>query len=132
MFPSILYMGLNTNFHWVPSWSLILWRYCLYVLLSAKYRVPHETWQLVNGFECLLPYIILDIKDFFQFISLTNPFTQIYFTLKSIFYKMTTMLYFSLFSFVLKNLTNYGRRHLKLFTNWHVSWDTLYIPCNPL
>ena len=28
---------------------------------------------------------------------------------------------------VLKNLTNYGRRHLKLFTNCHVSWDTLYV-----
>ena len=24
------------------------------------------------------------------------------------------------------NLTNYGRRHLKLFTNCHVSCDTLY------
>ena len=21
----------------------------------------------------------------------------------------------------------YRRRHLKLFTNWHVSWDTLYL-----
>ena len=40
---------------------------------------------------------------------------------------MTAMLYFLLFSFVSKNLTNYGRRHLKLFTNCHVSWDTLYI-----
>ena len=40
---------------------------------------------------------------------------------------MTTMLYFILFSSVSKNLTNYGRRHLKLFTNCHVSWDTLYI-----
>ena len=91
------------------------------------YRVSHGTWQLVNGFECLLPCNILDIKDFFQVISLTNSFTQIYFTLKSIFYKMTVMLYFLLFSFVSKNLTNYGRRHLKLFTNCHVSWDTLYI-----
>ena len=27
---------------------------------------------------------------------------------------------------VLNNLTNYGRRHSKLFTNCHVSWDTLY------
>ena len=24
------------------------------------------------------------------------------------------------------SLTNYGRRHFKLFTNCHVSWDTLY------
>ena len=100
----------------------------LFIFIAVwTYRVSHETWQLVNSFECLLPYIILDIKDFFQFISLTNSFTQIYFTLKSIFYKMTAMLYFLLFSFVSKNLTNYGRRHLKLFTNCHVSWDTLYV-----
>ena len=26
-------------------------------------------------------------------------------------------------------LKNYGRRHFKLLTNWHVSWDTLYIAC---
>ena len=81
----------------------------------------------MNGFECLLPYIILDIKDFFQFISLTNSFTQIYFTLKSIVYKKTAILYFLLFSFVSKSLTNCGRRHLKLFTNCHASWDTLYL-----
>ena len=84
------------------------------------YRVSHETWQLVNGFECFLPYIILDIEDFIQFISLTHTFTQIYFTLKSIFYKMTSMLYFLLFSFVSKNLTNYRRRPLKLLTNCYV------------
>ena len=23
--------------------------------------------------------------------------------------------------------TNYGRRHFKIFSNCHVSWDTLYI-----
>ena len=34
---------------------------------------------------------------------------------------------FSLFSLISNNLTNYGRRHFKLFTNWHVSWDTLYM-----
>ena len=88
--------------------------------------VPRNMTVGVNSFECLLPYIILDIIDFFQFISLTNSFTQIYFTLKSIFYKMIAMLYFLLFSFLSKNLTNYGRRHLKLFTNCHVSWDA---PC---
>ena len=67
------------------------------------------------------------LKTLFQFISLTNFFSQIYFTLKSIFYKMTAILYFLFFSFVSKNLTNYERRHLKLFTNCHVSWDTLYV-----
>ena len=43
--------------------------------------------------------------------------------MKSTFYKMTAMFYLLLFSFVSKNLTNYGRRHLKLFTNCRVSWD---------
>ena len=28
--------------------------------------------------------------------------------------------------FGIKQLTNYGKRHAKLFTNCHVSWDTLY------
>ena len=93
--------------------------------IIIAYRVSHETWQFVNGFECLLPYIILDIEDFLKFISLMNSFSQIYFTLNSISYNMTDMLYFLLFSFVSQNLTNYGRRHLKLCTNCHVSWDTL-------
>ena len=34
--------------------------------------------------------------------------------------------FFLLFSLVSNNLTNYERRHFKLFTNCHVSWDTLY------
>ena len=42
-------------------------------------------------------------------------------------YHNTTKRCFLLFSLVLKNLINYGRRHLKLFTNCHVSWDTLYV-----
>ena len=33
--------------------------------LNWKYRVSHETWQLVNSFECLLPWTVLDIKHFF-------------------------------------------------------------------
>ena len=33
-------------------------------------------------------------------------------------------------SLVSDNLTSYGRRHFKLFTNCHVSWDTLYIKKN--
>ena len=76
-----------------------------------NYRVSHETWQLVNGFESLLPYIILDIKDFFQFISLTNSFTQIYFPLKSIFFKMTAMLYF--FLFCIKELNKLWKKTFK-------------------
>ena len=30
-------------------------------------------------------------------------------------------------SSVSNSLSNYGRRHFKLFTNCHVSWDTLYL-----
>ena len=29
-----------------------------------SYRVSHDTWQLVNSFECRLPYTVLDIKGF--------------------------------------------------------------------
>ena len=30
------------------------------------------------------------------------------------------------FSLVSNNLKNYGRRHFKIFSNFHVLWDTLY------
>ena len=68
--------------------------------------MSNETWQLVNGFECLLPYIILDIKDFFLVYFVSKLFYQIYFTLKSIFNKMTAIFYLLLFSFVSRSLTN--------------------------
>ena len=38
--------------------------------------------------------------------------------------------YFSSFSLISNKLTNYGRRHFKLFINCHVLWDTL--PTIPL
>ena len=69
-------------------------------IISLRYRVSHETWQLVNSFECLLPYTVLDIKDFLQFISLKN--------------------------LLLKNLLLWNQS--KLFTNCNVSWYTLYHP----
>jgi len=40
---------------------------------------------------------------------------------------MTAIQYLLLLFLVSNNLTNYGRRHLKLFTDCHVFWDTLYI-----
>ena len=43
-----------------------------------RYRVS----QKQNSFKSLLPYIVLDIKDFLQFISLRTSFPQTYFTLK--------------------------------------------------
>jgi len=30
---------------------------------GLSFRVSHETWHLVNSFECLLPYILLNIKE---------------------------------------------------------------------
>ena len=36
---------------------------------ESRYRVSLETLQLVNNFKCLLPYAVLDIKDFLQFIA---------------------------------------------------------------
>ena len=32
---------------------------------------------------------------------------------------------FIIILFIIKQLKNYGRRHFKIFTNCHVSWDTL-------
>jgi len=52
--------------------------------LDGSYRVSHETWQLVNSFECRLPYTVLDIKGCLLFISLKKSFAQIYFALKLI------------------------------------------------
>ena len=37
-----------------------------------------------------------------------------------------------LVSLVSNNLSNYKRRHFKLFTTCHVSWDTLYLNFNTI
>ena len=47
-------------------------------IAHTAYRVSHETWLLVNSFKCLLPYTVLDIKYFLQFISVRKYLTQIY------------------------------------------------------
>ena len=44
------------------------------------------------------------------------------------YYNMDAIKHLLLFSLVTNNLTYHGRRHFKLFTNCHVSWDTLYLP----
>jgi hypothetical protein len=51
---------------------------------NFRYRVSHETWQLVNSYESRLPYTLLDIKGFLQFIKLKISFSEIYFTFKPI------------------------------------------------
>ena len=67
-------------------------RYFLLVILSSfgafLYRVSHKTWQLVNSFECLLPYTVLIYKDFLQFILLKKIFYSNIFKFKIIFTKI--------------------------------------------
>ena len=38
---------------------------CFKAILLLKYRMSHETWQLVNSLECRLPYVLLlfDTKE---------------------------------------------------------------------
>ena len=71
--------------------------------------------------ECLFPYNILDIKDCLQFISWTKYFSQIYFALKSILLLNDCHVIFLIL------LCIKLWRHLKLLTNYHVSWNTQYI-----
>ncbi len=59
-----------------PLSALFTSPFMLYFPLHPmNYRVSHKIWQLVNSFECLLPYTVLDIKDFLQLISLKKTFT---------------------------------------------------------
>ena len=78
-----------------------------------------------DSFECLLPYTVLDIKDFSQFNSLKNLLLNYILLLNKVIYNMTAIWYFFLFSLVSNSLIKYGRRHFILFTNYHVSLDTL-------
>ena len=84
----------------------------------------HETWQLVNSFECLLLWTVLDIKHFLHFVYIYSYMFYFVINLTIIHNCRTTFLLFSLVSI---NLKNDGRRHLKLFTNCHVSWEILYL-----
>jgi len=80
--------------------------------IFERYRVSHETWQLLNSFECLLPYAIQDVKDFLQFTSLKNLLLKYILLWNQFYYIMTAVKYFLFFSLVSKNLTNYGRLKL--------------------
>jgi len=93
----------------------------------GEYRVFHETWQLVNSFEHLLPNSVLDvIKTFCSLFSFINNLLKYILFWNPFYYNMTTMKYFLLISLLSNNLTNCGRRHFKLFTNYNVSWDTSF------
>ena len=90
--------------------------------------MSHKTWQLVNGFECLLSSIycirfetfcsLFSLKNFLKYILLRNQFYN----------NMDAIKYLSLLFFLVTNsLIYYGRRYFKLFTNCHVSWVTLCV-----
>ena len=89
------------------------WRLRLQVL-KLNYRVSHETWQLVKSCQCLLPYAVLDIIDFLQFITLKKTLLKYILLRNQFYYNITDIKYFLLFSLVTNNLTYYGRRHFKL------------------
>ena len=71
----ILYFSLRVDYFKYPEAAKV-GKYHVALLgpgdFVSTYRVSHETWYLVNSFECLLPYTVLYINDFFQFISLKN------------------------------------------------------------
>ena len=99
----------NQFSYYSPLCCLIKYLKGTLVNMACRYRVSHETWQLVNNFKCLLPHTVLNIKDKKKYL------TRIYFTVKSI------------LTLVSNKLSNYGRRHFKLFKNCHVPFDTLYL-----
>ena len=98
---------------------------------SSKFRKyliqQQKTSELVNSFECLVPYTVLIYKDILQFILLKKSFTQIYFHLKSILQLYDCHILFFVILFGIKQLNKLWKKtFLILFTNCHVSWDTLY------
>ena len=85
------------KFHLIMSSFFSNYQTIIFSMRHTGCRTKHESWWIVLN-------VFFHIK---------------YFILK------TTKRCFLLLSLVLKK--NYGRRHLKLFTNCHVSWDTLYV-----
>ena len=79
-------------FHWYIHMDTEIYiDYNIYCEVQVKnikpntiYKVSHETWQLINSFECRLPYTVLDIKGSLQFFSFKKSFALVYFTLKII------------------------------------------------
>ena len=86
----------------------------------VTYRVSHETWQLVNSsnvfFRSLIP------KRIIKNILWQSSYSKMDLKIKIYLSK-------SFFNFINCKTSNtvYRRRHSKLFTNCHVSWDTLYL-----
>ena len=125
---------------WLKVWLPLVW-YNLLVIFAfynlqllglngwkKKYIVTHGTGQLVNSFKCLFPLVdmLFDTKETkYLFYMTVVLYGKIDFTVKYIRVK-----YFRKEIDCKKSLisnTVCGRRHSKLFTNCHVSWDTLYL-----
>ena len=67
-------------------------------------------------------------KKFGRLFSLKNHLIKYILLWNQFYYDMTSKIPSHIFfCLVSKNFSNYGKRHLKLIINWHVSWDTLYI-----
>ena len=85
------------------------------------YRVSYKTWQLVNSFQCLLPwYCISYIRFFCRLFRLKNLLLKYTFVWNQ-FTKILLPYIFLIIIFGSNNLKNYGRRHFKLFINCHVT-----------
>ena len=75
--------------------------------------MSHETRQLVNSFECLLSYAVLDIKDnFCSLFSLKKTLLKYILLRNQLYFNMDNIKYLLLFCLATNNLTYYGRRHL--------------------
>ena len=90
----------------------------------------HDSSELMNSLECRLPNTGLDLKTFCSLVRQKNLLFP-YILICDRFYYNTTailcLLLLSLHFLASNNLKNYGRRYFKIFTNCHVSWDTLLL-----
>ena len=78
----------------------------------------HDSWWIVmNVFFHILHEML---KTFCSLFVKKNLLLERYFLWNQFFYNITAIKYFLLFSLVSNNLTHYGSRHFKLFTNCHV------------
>ena len=77
------------------KWPLFL-KSCITNFIQCIQRVSHETWQLVNNFENLLPNTVLDVTVLLKFISLKNLFPKYIFEINlSITVILTLIIYFN-------------------------------------
>ena len=78
-------------------------------------------WIVFNVFFHIMYYILLTFCSLFSFKNLLLKYILLW---NQFYYNMADIEMFIFFSWGSNNLTNYGRRHFKVFTNCHVSWDT--------